>query len=351
MQKKWEEETGNKVEVVHETADIQQFAQAIKSEDGPDGIYGIANDQLAQYIDAGMVQEVPEEIYQDSDYTPAAVQACYADGKRYGVPIAVETNALFYNTEKMKEAPATWEELLEVAKDNGGIQFEASSIYYDLGFLRAYDSYIFNYKDGNYDVADIGLGNEGAVEAYTFLQKLATEYKFVTSDITSDTAKSNFQNGNTAFYIGGPWDIEGLNSAGTPFAVAPMPKLNGKDFVTPVGTQVGFVSAKSDSQDIVWEFYQYLLENSEEDMYKAGGRIPAQLAAQESIEKDAATESFITQISYGEPMPTASEMGQVWTPFSDNMKLMFNGEVTPKEAGNYIETQVAEGIEMMNSGK
>ena len=33
------------------------------------------------------------------------------------------------------------------------------------------------------------------------------------------------------------------------------------------------------------------------------------------------------------------------------MKLMFNGEVTPKEAGNYIETQVAEGIEMMNSGK
>ena len=234
---------------------------------------------------------------------------------------------------------------------NGGIQFEASSIYYDLGFLRAYDSYIFNYKDGNYDVADIGLGNEGAVEAYTFLQKLATEYKFVTSDITSDTAKSNFQNGNTAFYIGGPWDIEGLNSAGTPFAVAPMPKLNGKDFVTPVGTQVGFVSAKSDSQDIVWEFYQYLLENSEEDMYKAGGRIPAQLAAQESIEKDAATESFITQISYGEPMPTASEMGQVWTPFSDNMKLMFNGEVTPKEAGNYIETQVAEGIEMMNSGK
>ena len=349
--KKWEDEPGNNVQVVHETADIQQFAQAIKSEDGPDGIYGIANDQLAQYIDAGMVQEVPEEIYQDSDYTPAAVQACYADGKRYGVPIAVETNALFYNTEKMKEAPATWEELLEVAKDNGGIQFEASSIYYDLGFLRAYDSYIFNYKDGNYDVADIGLGNEGAVEAYTFLQKLATEYKFVTSDITSDTAKSNFQNGNTAFYIGGPWDIEGLNSAGTPFAVAPMPKLNGKDFVTPVGTQVGFVSAKSDSQDIVWEFYQYLLENSEEDMYKAGGRIPAQLAAQESIEKDAATESFITQISYGEPMPTASEMGQVWTPFSDNMKLMFNGEVTPKEAGNYIETQVAEGIEMMNSGK
>ena len=348
---KWEAETGNKVEVIHKPADIQQFAQAVKSADGPDGIYGIANDQLANYIDAGLVQEVPEEVYKDEDYVAAAVQACYAEGKRYGVPVAVETNALFYNTDKIKELPATWEELLEVAKEQGGIQFEASSIYYDLGFLRAYDSYIFKYEDGNYDVEDIGLGKEEAIKAYTFINQLASDYQFITSDITSDTAKSNFQNGVTAFYIGGPWDIDGLNSAGTPFAVAPMPQLNGKNFVTPVGTQVGFVSSKSDSQDIVWEFYQYLMENSAQDLYAAGGRIPAQLAAQEAIEKDEATESFITQISYGEPLPTASEMGQVWTPFADNMKLMFNGQVTPEQAAEYIETQVAEGIDMMNSGK
>lgn len=211
--------------------------------------------------------------------------------------------------------------------------------------------WLLTYEDGNYDVEDIGLGKEEAIKAYTFINQLASDYQFITSDITSDTAKSNFQNGVTAFYIGGPWDIDGLNSAGTPFAVAPMPQLNGKNFVTPVGTQVGFVSSKSDSQDIVWEFYQYLMENSAQDLYAAGGRIPAQLAAQEAIEKDEATESFITQISYGEPLPTASEMGQVWTPFADNMKLMFNGQVTPEQAAEYIETQVAEGIDMMNSGK
>ncbi len=348
---KWEQETGNEVEVIHETADIQQFAQAVKSADGPDGIYGVANDQLANYIDAGLVQEVPDEVYQDEDYAPASVQACYAEGKRYGVPIAVETNALFYNTEKIKELPETWEELLDVAKDNGGIQFDATSIYYDLGFLRAFGSYIFRYEDGNYDVEDVGLGNEDAVKAYEFINRLASDYQFITSDITSDTAKSNFQNGVTAFYIGGPWDIDGLKSAGTPFAVAPMPKLNKADFVTPVGTQVGFVSSKSQNQEIVWDFYKYLMENSAQELYNAGGRIPAQLAAQDAIEKDEATESFIAQVSYGEPMPTASELGQVWTPFSDNMKLMFNGQIKPEEAADYIKTQVEEGIQMMNSGK
>lgn len=182
---KWETETGKKVEVIHETADIQQFAQAVKSADGPDGIYGVANDQLANYIDAGLVQEVPEDVYKDEDYVAASVQACYAQGKRYGVPVAVETNALFYNTEKIKELPQSWEALLDVAKEQGGIQFDATSIYYDLGFLRAYDSYIFRYADGSYDVEDIGLGNENAVKAYAFIQQLAADYKFISSDIMS----------------------------------------------------------------------------------------------------------------------------------------------------------------------
>ncbi len=347
----WAEETGNTVKVIHETSDLQQFAQAARSSDGPDAIYGIANDQLANYVSAGLVEPVPEEIYSNGDYADASVQACYADSIRYAVPVAVETNALFYNTDKVKEAPETWEDLIRLARENGGIKFEATSIYYDLGFLRAYDSYIFKYENGAYDVNDIGLGDENAVKAYTFLKELAVEEGFFSSDITSDLAKSSFQNGETAFYIGGPWDIDGFKSAGTPFAVSPMPALNGKNFVTPVGTQVGFVSSKSDEKEAAWDFIRYLMENSAEDIYAAGGRIPAGLKAQDAIDADDVTDAFIKQISYGEPMPTVSELGQIWTPYSDNMKLMFDEKITPEKAAENIKAQVQEGIELMNSGK
>ncbi|HLR68517.1 MAG TPA: extracellular solute-binding protein [Virgibacillus sp.] len=348
---KWGEETGNVVEVVHETPDIQQFAQASKSENGPDGIFGIANDQLANYMDAGLVEEVPEDTFSDDDYVDASVQAIYFEGKRYGVPIAVETNTLFYNTDKVEEAPETWDELTSVANENGGIQFEATSIYYDLGFLRAFDSYIFNYSNGEYNVEDIGLGNKGAIEAYEYINNLANEYNFFDSDITSDIAKGNFQSGETAFYIGGPWDIDGFEAAGTPFSVAPMPMLNDNNFVTPVGTQIGFVSSESPDREVVWDFYKYVLENASNDLYEVGGRIPAQIEAQESIETNDFTDAFITQVSYGEPLPTVSEIGQVWTPFLDNIKLMIEEQITAEEAANYIEQQVQEGIEMMNSGQ
>ena len=50
----WGKTSGYEVEVLHQSPSVQQFAQAIKSEDGPDAIVGIPNDQLADYINAGL---------------------------------------------------------------------------------------------------------------------------------------------------------------------------------------------------------------------------------------------------------------------------------------------------------
>lgn len=349
---KWGEETGNTVSVISQQTDIQQFSQAANSKDGPDGMFGIPNDQLANYVSANLVEEIPDGLYEDEEFVNAAIQAIYIDGKKYGIPISVETPFLFYNTEKVPEVPATWEEMAEVAKDNGGIMYEATSVYYNLGMLRAFDSYIFNYKNGAYDTTDIGLGNDGAVKAYEFVNKLANEYGFFASDITYDLAKSSFQNGEAAFYIGGAWDIAGFTEAGTPFGVSDMPTLNGKDFVTPVGTYVGFVSVKSDCKEETFAFYKWMIDNALVDIYEKGNRIPATYKDQEMVSgASEATKAQIDQCAKGEPLPTVSEMGLIWQPFSDNMELLFTGNITAAEAADYIQQQVEEAIALMQSGQ
>ena len=349
----WSSQSGFEVEVIHQSPSVQKFAQATNSEDGPDAVVGIPNDQLADYINAGLAAEVPEGLYNDSDFSDAAIQACYVNGKRYAVPISVETVALFYNTDKVKEVPATWEELVENAKTVGGVQFDATSIYYDLGFVRACGGYIFKYENGAYDVSDIGLSNEGAVQAYGFINALYTEYGLLSADVTADIARSNFQNGETAYYIGGPWDIDGFTSAGTPFAITEMPTFNGQPFVTPVGTQISFVSNKSDKQEAVWEFILYVINNGALGLYEAGDRIPAKLADQNNaaIQSDINSKVFIAQINNGEPMPTVSEMGQLWSIHTNNIRSMWKGELNPKAAAENIVTQLKEAVELMNSGK
>lgn len=350
---KWSEATGNEIEVIHETPDVQQFVQAANSASGPDAVVGIANDQLANYVNAGLAAKTPENVYNDADFSNAAIQACYVNGIKYAAPVAVETVTLFYNTDKIAQAPQTWDELLSLAADNGGIQFDATSIYYDLGFVRAYDGYIFNYENGAYDVNDIGLGNDGAVRAYEYINSLCQDYGFLSADVSSDIAKSNFQNGVTAFYIGGPWDVDGFTSVGTPFAVAEMPTLNDKNFVTPVGTQVSFVSAKSDKQEMAWEFIMYLIDNGAMALYETGNRIPAKLVNQEDsvLQNNEISKAFIAQINNGEPMPTVSELGQVWPPYANNIKALFNGQLTAKEAAQNMVSQITEGVELMNAGK
>lgn len=349
----WGEENGYNVEVIHQSPSVQKFAQAVQSPDGPDAVVGIPNDQLADYINADLVAEVPADLYADSDFSDAAIQACYVDGVRYAAPLAVETIALFYNTEKVSDAPATWEELVAVAKDLGGVQFDATSIYYDLGFVRACGGYIFKYENGAYDVTDIGLSNEGAVQAYEFIYDLYNTYNYVSADVTADIARSNFQNGETAFYIGGPWDIDGFESAGTPFAVVEMPTFNGNDFVTPVGTQISFVSNESEHQEAAWEFIMYLIENGAMELYEVGERIPAKLADQENeaITQSEVSAAFINQINKGEPMPTVSEMGQLWSIHVNNIRSMWGGELSPQGAAENIVKQLEEAVELMNSGK
>ena len=349
----WGKTSGYTVEVIHQSPSVQQFAQAAKSADAPDAVIGIPNDQLADYVNAGLAEEVPSGTFDDADYSNSAVMSCYSGGKEYAAPLAVETITLFYNKDKVSEVPATWEELIETAKDKGGVQFDATSIYYDLGFVRASDGYIFKYNDGAYDVNDIGLDNNGAIEAYDFINSLYKDDGFVSADVTADIARSNFQNGQCAYYIGGPWDIDGFKSAGLNFDVAKMPTFKGKPFVTPVGTQVSFVSSKSDNQDAAWDLIKYVSSEGAQKLYEAGSRIPAKLSEQESdaIKGDATTATFIEQINDGEPMPTVSEMGQLWDIYTNNIRSMWNGELTPEATGKNIVDQLKEAISLMDSGK
>ena len=97
----------------------------------------------------------------------------------------------------------------------------------------------------------------------------------------------------------------------------------------------------------------YLVDNGAMGMYEAGDRIPAKLADQENeeIQQNEYSKAFIAQINNGEPMPTVSEMGQLWDIHTNNIRSMWTGELTPQEAAENMVTQLKEAVELMNSGR
>ena len=102
----WGEKNGRKVEVIHQSPSVQQFAQAVKSASGPDAVVGIPNDQLADYVNADLTAEVPQDLYADQDFSDAAIQACYVDGKRYAVEKLVVDAWIEHSYQKLWQAIA-----------------------------------------------------------------------------------------------------------------------------------------------------------------------------------------------------------------------------------------------------
>lgn len=313
----WAKKNNRKVKVVKDDSDMKAFLQAANSAKGPDIMFGIPHDNLGSFQKAKLLAEVPSGIVNKDDYeNPAVCNAVSYDGKNYAIPLSMETYALFYNTDKVKEVPKTMDDLVKQAQAIGGtaFQYDINNFYYSAAFVQSFGGYVFGNKDGKYDLNDVGLNNEGALKAYQFLQDLVVKDKFMKPDVTGDIAKANFQGAKSAFYISGPWDIDGFKKAGTKFALAPIPQINGEGAKTLMGVQTAFVSGKSKDQDGSWDLMKYLVNNTADKLYEVGSRIPVKKA---DLEKDAVknnetTKVFVEQLKTAVPMPNVSEVAGVW---------------------------------------
>jgi trehalose/maltose transport system substrate-binding protein len=62
-----------------------------------------------------------------SQYIEAPVETVTYDGKIWGVPESSDAGLLYYNTKKVKEIPATWQDVYKEAKSNGGIVYQGAA--------------------------------------------------------------------------------------------------------------------------------------------------------------------------------------------------------------------------------
>ena len=114
------------IDVVQETFPYdgyqQQVAASLPAGQGAD-VAQLFYGWLPTWQRAGYVVPLPEEFFDagqlDSEFAPMA-QAAKVDGVWYGLPTAVRSLALFYNSDMLAEAgydapPSTWDEFVEIA--------------------------------------------------------------------------------------------------------------------------------------------------------------------------------------------------------------------------------------------
>lgn len=317
---------------------------------GPDILIG-AHDWLGELVASGMLSEVSLGT-KASDFEQAAVDAFSYDGKLYGMPYAVENVALIRNTELVPDAPATWDEVMEVSQqlvDDGnryGFLIQENDPYHFYPIQTAFGGYVFGTnEDGSWNPEDVGIDSEGTIAAFTWLDSMY-ESGLLTrgSAINYDLLNTAFQNGDAAIMIGGPWVLSDLRASGVPYAISAIPEgtTTGRPFL---GVQGFMISAFSPNQLLAQTFLQEYLATPETmyALYEANLRPSAFIPANEQIE-DEDLAAFAEVGSDGQPMPNIPEMSAVWSSWGDAMQLISQGTQTPEEALTNAAEQIRTAI-------
>lgn len=308
--------------------------------DGPAGtgadVLVMPHDHLGEAVAAGIV--LPNDIHEDEskqNFMKASVDGVTMDGVVYGYPRNMETYALFYNKDLVKDAPLnTWDDVKNLAKQYNdvsnnkfGFMYEANNWYYNYAFIAGFGGYVFGKH--NTDPSDIGINSPGAVEGMKFYQSLREILPIKATDATNDVKTALFQEGKLPLNMDGVWNIGNFSKLPFKVGVVPLPKLpNGKEPVPFAGIKAYYVSSYTKFPNAAKLFAHYV--TSKEALlkdYEMSGIIPARNDMEEepAIKNNEMVQGFLKQFKNVQPMPAIIEMRQVWGPATASLELIWNG--------------------------
>ena len=291
------------------------------------------------------------------DTTKSLVTA--SDGKVYGAPAVIESLVMYYNKDLLKEAPKTFAELEELAKDSkyafagedgktSAFLADWTNFYYAYGLLSGNGAYVFG-QNGK-DPKDIGLANDGAIAGINYAKSWYEKWPKGMQDGTAagNLIQTSFQEGKTAAIIDGPWKAQAFKDAKVNYGVATIPTLpNGKEYSAFGGGKAWIIPSSTKNLEGAQKFVDYLVSTEQQKaFYEATNEIPANTEARAYAEgkNDELTTAVIKQFKNAQPMPNISQMSAVWEPAANMLFDAVSGKKDAKTAANDAVTLIKETI-------
>ena len=291
------------------------------------------------------------------DKTKSLVTA--ADGKVYGAPAVIESLVMYYNKDLIKEAPKTFADLENLAKDSkyafagedgktSAFLADWTNFYYAYGLLAGNGAYVFG--DNGKNPKDIGLANEGAIAGINYAKSWYEKWPKGMQDGTAagNLIQTQFQEGKTAAIIDGPWKAQAFKDAKVNYGVATIPTLpNGKDYAAFGGGKAWIIPSSTKNLEGAQKFVDFLVSTEQQKaFYDKTNEIPANTEARSYAEgkNDELTTAVIKQFKNAQPMPNISQMSAVWDPAANMLFDSVSGKKDAKTAANDAVTLIKETI-------
>ena len=363
--KAFEKESGTKVNI--KTGDalggLDKLSLDNQSGKAPD-VMMAPYDRVGGLGNDGQLAEVA--LNKDSKTDKTTESLVTNGGKVYGAPAVIETLVLYYNKDLLQEAPKTFGELEELAKDskynfageegkNTAFLADWTNFYYAYGLLSGNGGYVFG-KNGT-DPKDVGLNNQGAIDGIEYAKTWYAKWPKGLQDTkgAANFIQTQFQEGKTAAIIDGPWKASSLKEAKVNYGVATIPTLpNGKAYSAFGGGKAWVIPAGANNPEAAQKFVDFLTSTDQQKaFYDKTNEVPANTEAREYAvgKNDELTTAVVKQFENAQPMPNISEMSTVWDPAATMLFDAVSGKKSAKDAADDAVKLIKETIEQKFGGK
>lgn len=261
------------ITITYSKEDPKQYRERLmtrtNSGTGPD-IFRYHNSWVPQLTT--VLLPLPTSVISGADfkkqYYPVMHEDLIKNGAVYGIPLEIDTLALFVNTEALQAAgltpPTTWEDFTSSAKDltvkgeDGKIKTAGAALGAFDNITHAPDIISLLLLQNGANLKDLAATSQNASDGLQFYASFASGDEKVW-DETLDPSVLAFAKGNLAMYFGYSWDvftIKALNKD-LAFQIVPVPHLPNRD-ITIASYWVEGVSQKTKHQKEAVKFMQFL---------------------------------------------------------------------------------------------
>lgn len=122
---------------------------------GPDLVIG-SNSWLADLVEQNLISQVSSEVVTDQVYYREAIKLSSVNDALYAIPVSLRTPALYTNTQLTNDAPASYDALLDAARDGHRVALSAKGHDAFVG-VAAFGPTLLNEVDGGVQLDLVGF--------------------------------------------------------------------------------------------------------------------------------------------------------------------------------------------------
>ena len=348
--------TGVTVELVEFSPDAGQqrnaFVQRQEAKSGDCDMFSSDVIWTAEFASQKWLYDMTEYVEAKKDeYIPATLETIQYDGKYWGSPRTSDAAFLYYRTDQVKSAPATWQAVYQEAAKQDGIVYQGAAYegltcdFLEIAFAAGGKVLSDDGKTAEFDSPE----NLKALQFMVDGIKDGAAPKSVTTYMEEE-ARMAFEAGRATFQRNWPYAYATAkkNAKAPKFEVVPFPEFEGAGKAGILGGHNDVISVNGKNPGGALKVLDFLSSEEEAVTLASEFSLPPAIASAYDDPKVKEALPFAAElkqaISQAKPRPVSPVYPQISAAIYKNVNEALSGSVSPEEALKKGQQQMEQAL-------